>query len=353
MRNDSEEQEPSHPRVFNDIADGVLIVSVETGNIESVNESVLQLTGFDRDKLEGQPFESILLPYDAGSDLLMTRLSETDNTQESISAEFDLARKNDESLPVGVHLTPSIIQGSPVIIASLRDITHWKEIESEIRQKNKLLTLLNRIFRHDVRNDMMLSNGWLSHIKSDIDDEETRKRIEQVRTACKHSAELSSSISELVGIIDNTSKMTRKTISVDSYIEREVELIEQKYPRVKISKPDKENVSATAGTLFSSVIGNILSNAVQHNDKDERKIDISITETDDTVKISIADNGPGIPETVQESIFESTNKGEDSDGLGVGLYLIKTVVKKYDGEIVVDENEQLGGAEFSVILPKG
>lgn len=71
---------------------------------------------------------------------------------------------------------------------------------------------------------------------------------------------------------------------------------------------------------------------------------------DDSVRIRVADNGPGIPEDQRDRIFESDEKGLDSTGTGMGLYLVTNLVDMYDGSVWIEDNEPRGTV-FVVELP--
>lgn len=100
------------------------------------------------------------------------------------------------------------------------------------------------------------------------------------------------------------------------------------------------------------VLSNLLDNAMTALEKKdgEKKIVLDITEDSESYQFSVSNNGPMIPEEMQEQIFKqgiSTKKGE---GHGMGLYIVSNVLKTYKGEIklVSEENE----TTFSFYLPK-
>jgi len=66
--------------------------------------------------------------------------------------------------------------------------------------------------------------------------------------------------------------------------------------------------------------------------------------------VSIADNGPGIADTHKEQIFQEGQKGLESGGTGIGLYLVNTLVDRYGGDVWVEDNEPTGSV-FVVELP--
>jgi phosphoglycerate-specific signal transduction histidine kinase len=96
---------------------------------------------------------------------------------------------------------------------------------------------------------------------------------------------------------------------------------------------------------------NLLTNAIQHNDKDVPEVTVTATEREDRVIVRVADNGPGISDTQKGTVFGEGQKGLDSRGTGFGLHLVETPVEQYGGDVRIEDNESTG-AIFVVDLPK-
>ena len=80
------------------------------------------------------------------------------------------------------------------------------------------------------------------------------------------------------------------------------------------------------------------------------KIDILLEENEECI-IKIADNGSGIPDEIKSKIFEERFSYGDAKGSGLGLYIVKKMVEKFDGSIEVKDNEPRG-AIFIIKLKK-
>ena len=78
---------------------------------------------------------------------------------------------------------------------------------------------------------------------------------------------------------------------------------------------------------------------------------ISGEERGDSVVVHVADNGPGIPEDRRDEIFGRGERGLQSPGSGIGLYLVDTLVDIYDGDIEITDNEPEGSV-FTLTLRK-
>ncbi len=103
-----------------------------------------------------------------------------------------------------------------------------------------------------------------------------------------------------------------------------------------------------------SVIGNLLDNAIeatQQVDPLHRRIEVLIAGGDGELIIEVADNGVGIPPELKDHLFERGITSKDSEGHGIGLYLVHSFVTQAGGVIEVTENPG-GGTLFSVFIPE-
>jgi two-component system OmpR family sensor kinase len=104
------------------------------------------------------------------------------------------------------------------------------------------------------------------------------------------------------------------------------------------------------------VVANLLANAKTHT-PDGTKITVSITRSEDGVRISVSDNGPGLSEEDQRRIFERFYRADssrvrvDGEGSGLGLSIVDAVMKAHGGSVSV--SSELGkGATFTLFFPQ-
>jgi len=120
--------------------------------------------------------------------------------------------------------------------------------------------------------------------------------------------------------------------------------------------PEPAVVSADASRL-DQVVLNLLSNAVKFTPAGGR-IHVSLRTTAEDAVIAIADDGPGIEPGSVPHIFERFRQGTASTtgasgGLGLGLWLVREIVRAHGGEVTVESPGEQGGSTFSVRLPRG
>jgi signal transduction histidine kinase len=121
----------------------------------------------------------------------------------------------------------------------------------------------------------------------------------------------------------------------------------------------EEEVIIKANDLIINIFENILLNAIKYNDKETILIFVQIskkkTEKIDYVRIEFKDNGIGIPEKGRKELFKKNHPIQrKSYGMGIGLLLVKKILKLYKGKISVKERIQgdfSQGSNFIIDLP--
>ncbi len=129
-------------------------------------------------------------------------------------------------------------------------------------------------------------------------------------------------------------------INLDHYLVDQIEKKKTVFGNAAFTIEDEiPDINVKANEMISSIFRNILSNVIKNNDKETPKIDISIEEKQDTVTVVIADNGSGIPDDMKDKVFGRGEKGLESEGTGIGLYLVKTLIDEFGGEVWIEDNK--------------
>ena len=115
-----------------------------------------------------------------------------------------------------------------------------------------------------------------------------------------------------------------------------------------------------ANELVADIFSNLIWNAIKHSDPSKPiMININISETrENSAKyclVAIEDNGPGIEDEIKSKLFHRFSRGKtNAKGSGLGLYLVKTLVESFHGNIKVEDRVQgdySKGVRFVVMLP--
>ncbi|MFW5904500.1 MAG: sensor histidine kinase, partial [Candidatus Saliniplasma sp.] len=205
------------------------------------------------------------------------------------------------------------------------------------------------LLRHDVGNKVQIIDGYLDLIDDEFElPEKARKYLQKARKGVAGSIDLI----DKVGILRRAGEEEIRKLDIGMMIRESVkemwDLADESGFRLDIDCP--EDVSPVkGGRLLEEVFSNILENSIKHSSGS--LIAIRCKEDDQDVICCIEDDGQGIPDDIKDNIF---NKGYTSDkqrGTGLGLYLVKLLIERYDGYVEVKDSE-LGGARFDIHLKK-
>ena len=221
--------------------------------------------------------------------------------------------------------------------------------QARLESQRDDLRLLNQVMRHDIRNDLQLIGAYAELLEDHV-DEEGEQYLDIIKESTESATKLTTTARDLARVMLDTDGGNR-SVSLDGVLARQVDEVRSSYPGAVVTVEEPiPNVDVVGNDMLGSVFRNLLSNAVQHNDKTPPEVELSATEADDRAEIRVADNGPGIPDTQKEDIFGKGEKGLDSSGAGIGLYLVQSLVETYGGDVFVEDNDPEGSV-FVVTLP--
>jgi signal transduction histidine kinase len=222
--------------------------------------------------------------------------------------------------------------------------------EERLKRQRDDLRLLNQVMRHDIRNDLQLVTAY-AELLDDHVDEEGEEYLDVIKANAQSAVALTTTVRDLAEVMLRDDAEPG-SVSLARILSQQVEEVRSAYSQavftVEGSFPEVEVV---ADEMLSSVFRNLLRNAVQHNDETPPTVTVSATvdEADGVGEVRIADNGPGIPEDQRDEVFGKGEKGLDSPGAGIGLYLVQSLVEQYGGDVRIEDNDPKG-AVFVVRL---
>ncbi|THE65396.1 PAS domain S-box protein [Salinadaptatus halalkaliphilus] len=309
------------------------------GTIEYVNPAFEELTGYDREEAVGRTpniLHSGEMPPSYFEELWETVLSG------AVWEEEVIDRRKDGELYTAYQTISPITDGDDVtaLVAVQVDITELKDVHRQLR-------VVDRILRHNLRNDLTVIRGQAERVRTDV------------------SGELADAADEMIGLVDDlltTSEKSRaitdvlseqpdsQRIDIADVVRRIASAADaDSSARIDVDVPDQAIASAT--TNVHEAIEELVKNAINHNGTESPSVSLSVTVNDQNVVVTVADNGPGIPEMDRAVLAAGDAIDDLYHGSGLGLWLVYWIVNRSGGSIAVGDIEPRG-TRVTVSLPR-
>ena len=333
---------------------GMLLVDANQ-RIMLVNNHLVQLFGYERDELISQPLHTLIPLRHRDKHAAHVDGYAHNATMRSMGPDIELTalRKDGSEFFVEIGLNPVQMDMGQCVLATVVDVTVRKMTEQRLKRANADLEEFNYIAAHDLRSPLRGIADLAGWIAEDLGSQIPNKVKEHVQRMQVRVARLDALIENLLkyaraGVADTDTE----TVDVAPWLAEEIELlnapasltfkVHSEVPQIRILK-----------TPLSTVLRNLMSNAVKYNDKGQGLVEIDVREQGAFLAISVSDNGPGIPEASRERIFKLFQRlSSKKDGTGIGLALVKRIVEAHGGSIEVSGRNGEAGITFRVLWPR-
>lgn len=225
--------------------------------------------------------------------------------------------------------------------------------ENKIAQEDFILNI-----SHDLRSPLSVILGILQCYKNEYDELKAEEHMNIVKRSCYKILKLINNIIDSTKLQQRHFKINRQNIDIINLIEWNISSID-KYAKIKnISLVFDTNVEecivAVDISSFDRIIMNLISNAIKFS-KENSCVFINTWKEEKYITISVKDEGIGIPQNEQKTIFnrfiQSTkNNRNEYSGSGIGLDLVFNLVKAHGGVVELTSTEGLG-SEFRIKMP--
>lgn len=240
-----------------------------------------------------------------------------------------------------------------------------EEIQELVKSFNQMTGQLSEAFAmqsrfsvsaaHELRTPLAVLRTRLDVFKKK--EREQKEYDELVQTMETYVDRLSSLISNLLELTETGELPEVEDVSLDSVIKtvvKDLEPVAHEY-EVKIHTDIEPLTVRGNGSLLYRALYNLVENAIRYNEKDG-SITIDLKNQDTAGMVKIADTGVGIAPEARELIFEpfyrvNKSRSREFGGAGIGLSLVKAILKRHGAFIAVDANEPQGSV-FTITFPK-
>ncbi|SIR59701.1 PAS domain-containing sensor histidine kinase [Natronorubrum thiooxidans] len=329
------------PDTFDDLQVGIVLHEPETGAILDVNERLERLYGYSRTALREMDISEYTAPSTAFTQEQAIRRIRAAADGDTQLFEWRIERDTGELVWVRVHLTLTTIDTDSYVIAEVRDITEYKARERRLR-------LLNRVVRHNLRNETNVLMGYADRLKRAIEEESLEEEIETILEIATELGTLSDSIRQIEEIAEPTATQ-RSPTNLGTMVRELVTEVQDAYPTVELTADIRTAVSVNVDQGLRYAIEHALINAIVHNDADTPSVEVLVTTNADRGVIRIADNGPPIPDVEIDVLKDDVTTSSTYHGSGVGLWVMQWCVDSLGGELSFETNPPRGNVvQFSL-----
>ena len=329
-----------------------IVILDDKGSVVQINQGFHEMFGYSQDELKGKGLNQFIVPseLEAEGNDLNTLIS----SYQVIRIESMRRRKDGEMLSLIIYGVPVHMEDRTIgIFGVYVDITAQKRIEQELKIRNTELDNFVYKVSHDLRAPLSSILGLvnLAHMPGNDDNPEAYMKLIGQKVE-----QLDHFISDVL----SHSKNLKQDVTIDQVDLREI--VESTFTDLSYLRGAgdiKKEITVEGEQFYSDrwrlaeIFRNLISNAIKYRrmDIETATVRVKVKITKSHADISFSDNGIGIEPDKLLNIFDMFYRAStQSEGSGLGLYIVKNAVEKLSGQIDVF-SRPLKGTEFKIILP--
>jgi PAS domain S-box-containing protein len=336
------EQTRDHLRQVIDLIPDPIYVKNRQDEILLTNEANADLLGTTPEEIENEP-EPAVMPEVTNYETLRQRDIDVIDSGEPTVFEEQLRSPDIDDHTFKTTRIPfePVTSDADAVLGYARDVTDLKTYEHQLESQRDNLEILNGVVRHDIRNKLQLIQAYTRQVQSAVDGT-AEEDIERVLDAVRNAVDITTTAREVTEVMLQ-SEPDDETTLVAPVLESQMEAVQANHEEAVVCLDGSLPSGAVrADEMLASVFRNVLSNAITHNDKEVPAVTVAATSTGEQIVVRIRDNGPGIPDEHKAAVFNQGEMGLGSNGTGLGLYLVETLVDRYGGDVRIEDNDPEG-----------
>ncbi len=330
-----------------------MILGRPDGTVVKVNPAACEMFGYSQEQFADLLWMDVTHPDDLDeSRHLMQQLQDGERTTFDVEQRYV---RSDGQILSG-ELRVGIVHGAPgrqiFHIAQIVDLTDLRDshrrLEELIRSKDELVASVS----HELRTPLTAVLGFAEILYDDKSDLTTAERHEMVSSIARQAFDLSEIVEDLLlAARVELGELTVARVPTD-LIAQISQVIESFDPNSTVGvSVSGDSVKAEADpTRVRQILRNLLSNAARYGGPD---IQIAVTRTDETARVLVTDDGPGLRDEDQGLIFEAYYRAHDAastpGSVGIGLTISRDLARLMNGDLTYRYED--GRSIFELTLP--
>jgi PAS domain S-box-containing protein len=367
-RTRAEQEQVKYEAILGSIAEGI-IVTGKDGNIVLINPAAEALLGWKLEEIIGKPITEAIPIEDSNHRLLsqeMRPITKVLTSGEKISGGlyFFYKKLNNTTFPIALTVSPILLKGTLIGAVEL-----FRDISDEIileRAKSEFVALASHQLRTPISAIRWFTEMLLHEDAGPITPEQ-KDQLTQIDQSNQRMATLVDGLLNVsrveMGNFSIKPELTDLTALSSTVL---MEVRRKLLPEKKLTFAENYDTAmekiALDPDIMKIILQNLFSNAIKYTPENGSiTVEIGLAEeneqTSETgILLKVIDTGYGIPESQQGKIFTKlfradNAKEKDTDGTGLGLYIVQSLVTEVGGKIWFRSKEN-EGTTFFVFLPK-
>ncbi|MGN6432124.1 MAG: ATP-binding protein [Gaiellaceae bacterium] len=336
------EQGEEAARLLEAVGDGVFYVNPE-GVVRFWNPSAELILGLSGDDVRGRPAEEAVPGWHEIAE--QVPVTEIEDVPRAVTLPVDVDRQELWLSFVAVRIS----RGG--VVYAFRDQTAEHKLDEA--QSDFIATV-----SHELRTPMTAVYGAaLTLLRSDVDlgADESRILLEMIATQSERLAQITDEVLLASRLDSGGVTVEQEQVDVAEIVRETAAAMARRVASFELRLPASANVTGDRDRI-RQIVTNLIDNAAKYS-REGGTITVSVEEHDGHVRLSVADEGIGIPSTEQQAIFEKFYRVDPEQtrgggGTGLGLYISRELARRMNGEIFVD-SEPSHGSTFVLELPRG
>ena len=220
---------------------------------------------------------------------------------------------------------------------------------TDLVRRERHTTVLTRILRHNLRNELTVLRGYAGEVRRRADDSELESAAERIEQAGGRLT----SLSETAGVIQRILRDGNRTLvdhDVAALFREVVAETEDRHPQATVEVSGDVDGTITGTQQLGHALIELVDNGIEHHSDPDAEVRVTAERTDEHVTVVVADDGPPIPTDEWAVVTDRQEITQLQHGSGLGLWLVRWVIEDHGGELTLRENGP-EGTEIAVRLP--
>lgn len=343
------------PSPMIDLTTTALAVSGLTFALALFHFDLLNLRPVARDRLVEELGDGVVVVGPKG------RIRDFNPTARRIFADIAVNQPAEEVLPSNVvpdggEIVVETAEGRQMFRSRSTELTDGRGRETgrivylndvtEIVEREQRISILNRVLRHNIRNELNLTFGHLNALREQVsaaDREHVDKAAESTRRLnqfAEKARTLERTFQESGTTIDVPVARAAERITADVRAEFPDADVEFDGP-VDAEREEPLSARVVDEKLFETALAELVENAIVHNDHESPQATVGVESDSDRVRVTVADNGPGIPD-IEKGVLTAEPETQLEHSSGLGLWLVKWTASLSSGSLSISETDSRG-----------